>query len=1103
MFSITRRRLGGPGIVTASNGGASSRAVRGSCPTLGGLGGGAGAGGGSGSGGGFGQQGYTQITPVAERLETGTVAHDWIPQDTRTLNRLARLIYLTDPVAGPAIDFYREVPFGPANLGGIRDEKRLQLYNDALDAIKLERYLPYLAGDILVTGRVITHMLINESKGYWEEMIVHDCLTEDALILTEHGYFPVCDLPAVDVLSSDGAVSGYRSYGKVAARSVEPRDEIYELKGSGCLPLRLTGSHTVPIRVRTHQSAVEAGHRRKLRCLTQPARVKVQDIVKIQAAEGAQWRELTGVWTNEFNGRKDLQHGLDRIEGEGVSLGVPIDRSVVDDTAWTEDLIKTVGLYIAEGHLERERKPGKERGRVQPQYIFWTLGGHEDQLADDLLAVLGNLSFVEDAHKKRQADNKILVRCTSLHLWNLLDQNVPGERAHLKRLSMKVMQLPLDKQALLLEWMHKGDGCGSADTSWSGHNTCNWHYGSASRLLIMQVQQLLLRRGVWACISKIEKEEHPLTGTSERQYDGSPFEFYNINCNTFETPDEREATSEKKGPRGRIEGDVCWVPLTSIEKVTDYKGKLYDVVGVADWSSYSANGYWVGNSDYITVEPSPIIGEEPVIDLIVPPSYQKWATSPDPRIAKQRKRLDHRLVQMMAAGATIPLSSENTIFVPRRASANDDAGTSLFTRILPVIAVEWAYLQAEVTGLRRRAAPWTIAKVGIEDKWEASPEEMVAIQDMLVAAEEDPVGAKLVLRNGIEIEQHGGHSEIAKWLEQWQTLKEAKLQGLGMNEAFATGEASWSYLESMLSLGMERIRNFRQFLATEIVKEGILAPLARYHGFYKRTQAEIDHNVRTSPNTDTNLDLPTVEWGRSLQPTADRDYLDILSAIEEKGVPVSMRKWAQAAGYDLDEALHGMDSDIELQKKVADHKKKLKEVVGGGEDDDEGGHSFGSAQIARSVAEMPVWQRTNNNEFLTLRRGEVPRMAGYLDGVRFNGKRPGTREWNKIEERMRGDGIRMSKIRAFRYLMTRSGYLDAPLPQKTVVRIRDWLIREANGRPPDRHTMRDIYWLNHQLEKKQASPDAVFSKALPSTSTAPWVRPATPFLLTGEGYGAK
>lgn len=675
MFTITRRRLGGPGLRTASNGsvgavGSGIRQANSDFPVPVGP---------SSSG-----QQYTQLTPVIERLERGTVAHDWIPRDTRSMNRIVRLIYLTDPVAGPAIDFYREVPFGPVVLGGIKDEKRLQLYNDALDALRIQRHLPFLAGDILVEGRLCVHMLLNESKGYWQEMIVHD-------------------------------------------------------------------------------------------------------------------------------------------------------------------------------------------------------------------------------------------------------------------------------------------------------------------------------------------------------------------------------------------------------------------------------------SDYVLVEPSPIVGEEPTIDLMVPPQYQRWATSGDPRVIAQRKKLDNRLVRLMAAGATIPLSPANTIFVPRRMSAGDTTGTSLLVRILPVVAVEWAYLQAEVTGLRRRAAPWTIAKAGIEDKWEPTPEELMAIQDMMVAAEEDPVGAKLVFRNGVEIESTSAHhTEMAKWLEQWSVLKEAKLQGLGMNEAFATGEASWSYLESMLSLGMERIRNFRQFIALEVVQEGILAPLARMHGFYKRKQVELDHRVRTTPTTDDNLDIPSVEWSRSLQPTADRDYLDILEMIEGKGIPVTMRKWAQAAGYDLDEALHGTENDLALRKKIAEYDKR-KKALGVGEEDDGGGGGgrWGRAQVVEALCELPIWQACPTNEFMTLRRGEVSDMASYLDSVKVNGRKPGLREWKRIEAQMKSDGVRYSKIRSFRYLMTRAGVLDAPLPDKTVVKVRDHMLKQLNGgrRTPDRRMMTEIYWLNHQMERRSIQdPAEVVSNAIPSISAAPWVRPATPSLLTGAGW---
>jgi hypothetical protein len=469
----------------------------------------------------------------------------------------------------------------------------------------------------------------------------------------------------------------------------------------------------------------------------------------------------------------------------------------------------------------------------------------------------------------------------------------------------------------------------------------------------------------------------------------------------------------------------------------------------------------------------------------------------------------------MAAGATIPLSPENTIFVPRRASAHDVMGTSLLMRILPVIAVEWAYLQAEVTGLRRRAAPWTIAKVGIEDKWEPTPEEMMAIQDMMVAAEEDPTGAKLVFRNGVEIESTSAHhTELAKWIEQWSIFKEAKLQGLGMNEAFATGEASWSYLESMLSLGMERIRNFRQFIAVEVIREGLLAPLARMHGFHKRTTAEASSNgririshesaygnksVHASEDT-SSLAIPTVEWSRSLQPTADRDYLDILEMLEGKGMPIPLRKWAQAGGYDLEEALDGTKGDLALRKRLAAYNKQVKEISG--DDEDEGGSGrwgrFREGQVTAAVADLHVWE--GQEEFLSLRRGEVPKMAAYLEGMRVNGKKPGTREWRQVESRMKDDGIHYDKIRSFRYMISRAGIIDTPLPDKTVVKVRDALLKRMNG-APDRAMMKEIGWLNHEMEKREIDePESVSSRVMPNVSAAPWVRPATSRLLTGEGY---
>jgi hypothetical protein len=499
-------------------------------------------------------------------------------------------------------------------------------------------------------------------------------------------------------------------------------------------------------------------------------------------------------------------------------------------------------------------------------------------------------------------------------------------------------------------------------------------------------------------------------------------------------------------------------------------------------------GYWTELISHMTqhvqIQPSPILGQNPTIDLMVPPEYQRWAISTDPRIINQHEAVDPVLLQMLAAGRVIPLDPDCTVFVPRRASTNDNMGTTLLTRTFAIAALEWAMMDAEATGLRRRASPLTVITAGIENIWEASPDELQAIMELVMAAEEDVVHPTIALRNGIEIHTESGWSELTKWMEQWDVLKNAKLQAIGMNEAFASGEASWSYLESMLSLGMERIRNFRRFIAQEIILEGILAPLARLHGFYKSPQNNADHRIRTATRIDANLDLPTIEWARSLQPTTDRDYLDILVLLQENGLPIPLRKWAQAGGYDIDEAVEGMDEDLALRKRLKYYQDRI-EGVGSESLGTEGAGVEGEPTEAKA-ARVRRALRWRGDEFLGLRKPDVER---HLAGCRFPLDQS---SWHQLESRLRDGGVHEDSIRALEYGVSRAGLLGRPLSREAIVVVRDELLKT---RPlMSQAVTSDLKYLNRQLEA-QASTRRNGKPKLSFT-----IPPATPKLLTGEGY---
>jgi hypothetical protein len=227
--------------------------------------------------------------------------------------------------------------------------------------------------------------------------------------------------------------------------------------------------------------------------------------------------------------------------------------------------------------------------------------------------------------------------------------------------------------------------------------------------------------------------------------------------------------------------------------------------------------------------------------------------------------------------------------------------------------------------------------------------------------------------------------------------------------------------------------------------------------------------------------------------------------LEGKGLTVNLRKWAQAGGYDIDEALDGAKSDLELRKRLSSYKKQIDAISGPPPDQEEGakdeggGYGEGSFNaITERLAGLPIWKKCADNEFLSLRKGDLPQLTRYF---KLNGTKPGIKEWKRIEARMLDEGIRMSKISAFRYLLTRAGVISLPLPPIAAVKVRDHLIRQANGKAPDRIMMKEIYWINHELERQNViEPERVVANVTPTPGTAPWVRPAGPQLLTGEGW---
>ncbi len=418
-------------------------------------------------------------------------------------------------------------------------------------------------------------------------------------------------------------------------------------------------------------------------------------------------------------------------------------------------------------------------------------------------------------------------------------------------------------------------------------------------------------------------------------------------------------------------------------------------------------GYWDDfvphDSDFLTITPIPVRNFDPKIDLILSPGVRQFVNSPDYRDRAALARLPNHLIQKMRSGQPIPLDPLNTLYVRRKSSPYDFVGTSLYTRIIPFWALEKALMNAAVTAARRRAGNILHVVLGEEDKWEPTQQEMEDIAGLFIQADEDPVGAVVATRTGVEANEIRDPGTFWKWSDEISTFSEGKMRGLGISEALLAGDATYNNMEQARSVFTEQVRTLRGHLTNQIYHRRFKL-LARAHGFRKRKQADLDHRIRTGAGADKkaaealknynsddfnmhnltqdeafdipedDLIVPTVHWRKSLLPEGDREYLDMLEMLKDQGMPIPLKVWAARAGYDLNEAMSMLDEDIEIRKKIDDYKDKM---GGGGEDD-----AWSSAKNDKN----PFWDPSDR--FLQLKKSDAQKcLQEVVDIVHQPGKK--------------------------------------------------------------------------------------------------------------------
>ncbi|MBV9697795.1 MAG: SufD family Fe-S cluster assembly protein [Gammaproteobacteria bacterium] len=264
---------------------------------------------------------------------------------------------------------------------------------------------------------------------------------------------------------------------------------------------------------------------------------------------------------------------LDAAEPEFVPAGelvpgdllvFPINKVERDDPSLTDDFLRLLGFYVAEGCVT------KFNGYDAAE---WSLGLHETEMADEITTLIQRCVGKTPSRTLDTKRNGLYLVVYSPELCAALEQH-GGRYAHGKRFSKAVMDLPPQRQKLAVDAYYRGDGS-------IGHYgpmiaiRCN----TVSRLLAFQLQEMLARRGIFAYMSIRKAFDEPMK-------DGRIIRHSTMYCLYY--------SQQTRGRRAIRRYDYFLVPIRVVERQR-YDGFVYNFETASEPHSYLVKGFAVHN----------------------------------------------------------------------------------------------------------------------------------------------------------------------------------------------------------------------------------------------------------------------------------------------------------------------------------------------------------------------------------------------------------------------------------------------------------------------------------------------------------------------------
>lgn len=327
---------------------------------------------------------------------------------------------------------------------------------------------------------------------------------------------------------------------------------------------------------------------------------------------------------------------------------------------------------------------------------------------------------------------------------------------------------------------------------------------------------------------------------------------------------------------------------------------------------------------YAKVTPNPLYSEDPIIQVEVSPDLKSFVNSSIPAVKEIHSRLPQDIMTALRTAKEIDLDPLSTIYLPRTSLSTIQTGVSYFRRILPLYLIERVLYRGTLSEVTRRQRSTLHITAGDED-WIPTSEELSEIVGLFQSTEMDPISSVVATRNSIQTNEIRSAGDFFKWTDVADQLSFMKMRALGINESFLSGDASYNTMEVAMSTFIEDLRTYRERETRRLYYDKLFPLIAVANNFYKEenktTATRLQTTLMKTLNDTNNLVIPEVHWHKPLQPEADQSYMEILATLEEKGLPVPLRMWAAAGGYNLDKILADQEADADISKKVEEYKK--------------------------------------------------------------------------------------------------------------------------------------------------------------------------------------